>query len=486
MTGPNLIQLAQQGNADAIATLMNRSLKAQGMTATVRNRGDRLEVLLESEQVPVPETALAFVRKGLLALGITSIEQVQVSGQQLNASTPAWTETFAIASSSAPHPTPSTTGRPTTVPQAPERKSSFPQAVKPQPATVTGKEPWLAVNLSAFLPGLGQIYAGQFFKGIVFGCCAIALMIVSAWSIFGATGNTAAGLGLILPTVFLYMVGIFDAYRCIQGGSILESEPSLRAKKDSWFAVFASQVLPGLGQIYLGKYWIGAVLLALILGLTSTLQRSPIGLVLPAIAVSFACYHAYIHSPHAAKQSQHLIWSVITLVFVTRLLMGYVPVWFNGQFERFIIPSDSMLPTLQEKDRIFVKKSIRYVPINGDLVVFHPPQSAIAANAKEKYFVKRIIGTPGQSVEVRSGVVYLNETPIEEDYIAELPGYEWGPKIVPTDTYFVLGDNRNDSYDSHVWGFLPRKNIIGRAYKIYWPPARIRPIPSAETIAIQR
>ncbi|HBL62588.1 MAG TPA: signal peptidase I, partial [Cyanobacteria bacterium UBA8803] len=123
------------------------------------------------------------------------------------------------------------------------------------------------------------------------------------------------------------------------------------------------------------------------------------------------------------------------------------------------IPSDSMLPTLEVGDRVVVEK-ISYLfrpPAKGEIVVFDPPpQLQIQGYSKDQAFIKRVIGTPGQTVQIQGGKVYLNNTPLPEDYIAEPPNYQMPLVRVPEGHLFVMGDNRNNSNDSHVWGFLPK------------------------------
>jgi signal peptidase I len=140
------------------------------------------------------------------------------------------------------------------------------------------------------------------------------------------------------------------------------------------------------------------------------------------------------------------------------------------------IPSDSMLPTLHTGDRLVVDK-ISYLlhpPEFGDIVVFQPPDELQHRGySKDQAFIKRVIGRPGEIITIKSGKVYINGQPLQEDYIAEPPNQPFPPVLVPKDKFFVMGDNRNDSNDSRYWGFLPKKNIIGRAVFRFWPLNRI-------------
>ena len=138
------------------------------------------------------------------------------------------------------------------------------------------------------------------------------------------------------------------------------------------------------------------------------------------------------------------------------------------------IPSTSMLPTLKITDRLLIEKiGYRFTsPERGDIVVFSPTD-ALKRQGYDDAFIKRVIGLPGEVIKVTGGVVYVDGQPLSEQYTADEANYDFGPVSVPDGHYLVLGDNRNNSYDSHYWGFLPRKNIIGRAAVRFWPFDRI-------------
>lgn len=138
------------------------------------------------------------------------------------------------------------------------------------------------------------------------------------------------------------------------------------------------------------------------------------------------------------------------------------------------IPSDSMFPTLAVGDRLVVEK-VSYLfhpPQKGDIIVFHPP-AVLKDYVGDQAFIKRVIGKPGQTIKVHNGTVYVDNVPLREDYLAQPPAYELEKVKIPENKLFVMGDNRNNSNDSHIWGFLPQENIIGRAVFRFWPVSRI-------------
>jgi len=144
----------------------------------------------------------------------------------------------------------------------------------------------------------------------------------------------------------------------------------------------------------------------------------------------------------------------------------------NFVIEARVIPTGSMLPTIQIDQRVLVNKFIYKIriPKRGEIIVFSPP---IAVNDKKDY-IKRVIGLPGDKIEIKNGLVFVNHKPLTEPYINEQPEYEFGPVTVPEKSLFVLGDNRNQSYDSHAWDkWLEIKQVKGKAFFTYWPFSRL-------------
>ncbi len=156
------------------------------------------------------------------------------------------------------------------------------------------------------------------------------------------------------------------------------------------------------------------------------------------------------------------IFYTVALAFILAMVLRVFVV------EARVVPSESMLPTIQVQDRLIVNKFIYHfrTPQRGEIVVFRPPEEL-----HSKYdYVKRVIALPGDKVEMKEQRVYINDQPLEESYLYEPVNYDFGPVTVPPGSLLVLGDNRNCSFDSHLWNsWLTQDRLVGQACAIYWP-----------------
>jgi signal peptidase I len=166
--------------------------------------------------------------------------------------------------------------------------------------------------------------------------------------------------------------------------------------------------------------------------------------------------------------------------FVAGLIFEWIPTLFwalvlalvlrTYAVATFYIPSGSMEDTLLKNDLLIADKLsykvLRRNPQRGDIMIFQYP------NNRRIDYIKRVIGLPGETIQVRDGVVYVNDKSLDEVYIKEAPRLTFGPFTIPEDEYFMMGDNRNHSQDSRVWGTVPRNYFEGRALFIFWPPTR--------------
>ena len=198
-------------------------------------------------------------------------------------------------------------------------------------------------------------------------------------------------------------------------------------------------------------------------------ERELTGLKKPMDAIKgFMSLSPSNHEPNNNAKSNWrgiLIWVALALLIRWQIVE---PRW---------IPSGSMLPTLNIQDRILVEKVSPKIQRlmgkdvgRGSVVVFSPPKELLNLGYdSDKALIKRVVGIPGDKIEVLHGQLIRNGEEIQEEWIKEKINYEMSLITIPEDRVWVLGDNRNNSLDSHIWGFLPQKNIIGTAIWRYWP-----------------
>ncbi len=170
--------------------------------------------------------------------------------------------------------------------------------------------------------------------------------------------------------------------------------------------------------------------------------------------------------PSETQPEQTDDWKRFTLDILETIILA-IALYFgiNAISARVRVDGFSMVPTLQDGEYILVSK-LSYktgVPARGDIIVFSLPTD------QRQDLIKRVIGLPGETVNIQNGTVSINGNILTETYIAQEPQYN-GEWTVPDGQLFVLGDNRNNSKNSHQWRFLPMENVIGKAIIIYWPP----------------
>ena len=190
------------------------------------------------------------------------------------------------------------------------------------------------------------------------------------------------------------------------------------------------------------------------------------------------------------------LWQSLREILIILVIAVLVAVFIQSFFiKAFIIPSSSMHPTLQIGDRVMVDRVTYYFrkPRRCDIIVFrYPPTAPQAMNTTNPFywafeqigetlhlthrtssspFVKRVIATEGETIEIKKGQIYIDGKPIKEDY--KVPDtYDMPPTKIPNGRLFCMGDNRPNSRDSRYWGTVPIRSVIGKVFLIWWPPSR--------------
>ncbi len=195
-------------------------------------------------------------------------------------------------------------------------------------------------------------------------------------------------------------------------------------------------------------------------GTERTNESAPAGVAadaLPSVASSPAAAGGF------AASLGNILRELLETVVLTLVIFFLV----RTVIQNYRIDGISMEPNFHNGQFLIINKLAYKLgePQRGDVIVFHYPRDP------SRDFIKRVIGVPGQTVEVRSGQVIIDGKPIDEPYGPAAGSYDAAPTLVPPGQLFVLGDNRNNSSDSHSWGLLPLDKVIGRAVMSYWPPS---------------
>jgi signal peptidase I len=255
-----------------------------------------------------------------------------------------------------------------------------------------------------------------------------------------------------------------------------------------WLAGLMSLIKPGLGQIYNGQ--LNKAILVILLGYCSVPLLYFVAyyglsvLSVFSLVVIYVAYYIFViadsivvakkySTNYVPKNYNNIYVYIITLIILGSANYFYTDYVKHNVIEAFRFPSGSMDPTLLVGDHITVdRRPSARNPTRGDIVVFEYPQDP------ERNFLKRVVAIGGDNVELRNAVLYVNGNVINEPYIKQPENSEnisrspfrgnYGPAVVPHNTYFVLGDNRENSQDSRIFGFVSHDKIKGTVRSIYW------------------
>lgn len=277
------------------------------------------------------------------------------------------------------------------------------------------KEPWLSVNLSKILPGVGQIYSGKKFRGYIILFLSLDLYVLGFYSIFSSEGNMVVGLGSLSSAFLFGAWNLFDAYNCAKNNNDYDFEIKRKRNKDPWLAMFMSQTFFGIGHFYIGKWLIGIFTIIFIIGLSIFLP-----FINPFI-VSFAAYLAYYFSHNKREKTDKLASKIAILIMLSHLLT-ISSVNFTKAFlvETRHIATGGMEPTLHgakvwEADKVLVDKfNYRFrQPKRGDIILFNPTDE-LKTQGFNVVGIQRIVALPGEKVELIQGKVYINNQLLDE------------------------------------------------------------------------
>ena len=251
-----------------------------------------------------------------------------------------------------------------------------------------------------------------------------------------------------------------------------------------WLAFLVGLIFPGLGHLYAGDPLRAAIAAGIVfvaitpaLILVKALLSWSAAAVIAGLVASLVLWFAIPfdgarlarHRRDRTLSAWNRVWVYLVYAVLAFVLWSVTSMWWREHlwFRTFRIPSAAMADTILLDDIVVADmRTSRLFPLRrGEIVIFeYPPEPEVS-------YIKRVVGLPGETLELRSSQLHVDGLPLEESYVNEdyREAENFGPVIVPEDHYFVLGDHRNRSSDSRVWGFLSRDHIQGKAYRIYWP-----------------
>ena len=266
-------------------------------------------------------------------------------------------------------------------------------------------------------------------------------------------------------------------------------------RRRPWLAGLLGLVWPGIGHLYAGRSYVGCLLLVafplveLAILLLAVLVRLPVvNIAIPvALLVSLRTIAAVTAARHAARFAVTSTLPVYSRWYAClgaiAIAAGLNTVWGHAYrtslVEAYKVPTGSMRPTIVPGDRLLAIKwaygwrdpargniiGDPRPPKRGELAVFRYPEDL------SRVFIMRVIGLPGETIELRQKEVLVDHAPLHEpyaEYVDLSDRDDWGPTVVPDGGYFVLGDYRDNARDSRYWGFVPQGNLVGRAAVLYW------------------
>jgi signal peptidase I len=345
----------------------------------------------------------------------------------------------------------------------------------------TAKDLWFSVFLSQLLPGLGHLQAQRLVAGAMF--LVLALLALAAATLFWPAMLALAGIMAIATAQLSWQLSVQPL--CLNDSGLAQrpapvqdpgQDPGQNPAQNP-ATTSAKTTATALGNALQTSA-------ASSPGEPASPPPGPVPMPIPSSATSTLASPVPIQmtpAPQITRRIVHQGLLLALLVLLSRSLLFGSGIWVEQWVEPFAVPSESMVPTLQVGDRILVSKSARDLPQRGSVVVFRSHHTIgeggqVVDVPESQFFVKRLVAVGGDRLKITAGQLWVNDQPQLEPYLAEAIAYELPELQVPPGELFVLGDNRNFSFDSHVWGTLPAENLVGRAYRVSWPLERNRPL----------